>query len=249
MNELTSIFKPAYREYYSPGIVDLGPQEELLEMAVDISEDLVSYYDKTMGRVQFRIDENELTSPSSCDSRLIEKGGQLLHYVNQMRPGVRFLLVERYMVDTQALPRTWHTDVFTRTRTKLPGGMLCRLELPPADPLLLSVNGPSTLCIAGHVRVREDQMHKIPAVFLPDSEPDLTPGEVHQRLLKSSAAVFGIGFDDQITDFVSNTVDKDPIGDYKITELPEGHLGLMSRRTLHRAPRTMKAGRTLLHFV
>lgn len=235
------------RIFTSRDIKDLGPTPELCEATEAVSEALVKHWDDSSEQVHFTL--GNIRQPFTLtegDPELQAAAEHMTALLRMERPDALFMMVQRQMtMPVNAYP-SWHTDgelCVEKTPTTEAENYYIKFYTPlTRPPLLLAVNGPSTLAINGEIYEDEALVSSIPegiAVY-----PNMNVVNEIRKVYPTARATY-LGTDSQPIAFVGQN--ETPLrGDYEIESAPEGNACELDASTVHSSPPDRLPGRSLL---
>lgn len=238
-------------EFDSPGLVNFGPQPQLWEPLRDAGDALVAERagpDNKRLQADITLRDLDRQPLNEFDERMLILARLA---VEVAPPDAAHLLVDTWVKDCHD-NGYFHTDPYAVGVPLSNGLWKYALGIMPRDPIMLSVDGPSTWTINGTVEADMDFVIPMPFINIEESQPGVQPteSEVIKELGRQHCRATAIytGAADQIVTWGRSQIER-PTGRYEVEAAPEGHMYQIGADSLHSIPRGVKAGRTLMLII
>lgn len=237
----------------SPGITDGGSAPELTPAFRNTIEALAETHDEDSPRATIQIYLREKDPFAELKHPLVVRSVmELALQVRAALPSSNWLVVERQMIE--ATPdttfRPWHTDILLKTLNNGDGSWTSEIY-PTSGSIAMSIEGDSTLGLDGQVHESLDDIRAFPSITLRPIFPDFSPDQPSvenalDQILDNRAFTY-TGAIGQVIN-MRNIDNGYPDGDYEVTQVHEGHFGIISPLTIHRVPFYVPEGRGYLQI-
>lgn len=234
----------------SPAARDLGPVPELWEPLRQFGDALHNNAPSNGGRVVFLIPNVFQYKVPSHPTEHQSLTTSLVEAVQTYDPLVQSLQVHRHILPGNGEVRFWHTDTRLANPTIQEEAWVFDVVSFFRGARLMSLNRPSTLVATGTILEDVDKLKEFHHVSAPPGLTKEAANKLGPRLIDEAlnqADSTYVGSDGQIVRL--RDPNGTPQGDPDIWSVPQGNLLQLNEHTLHRPPRGIPAGGTLLYLM